>query len=63
MPKSLSEDSKDILSKILTVDPNKRYRIEDIRKHKWWSLTPAVTNSQGIVVGYHRIPIDEHILQ
>ena len=58
MPKTLSEDGKDMLAKILTVDPNKRFRIDDIRRHKWWNLSPPVTNSQGIVVGYHRIPID-----
>lgn len=58
MPKTLSEDAKDILSKILTVDPTKRYRIDDIRKHKWWSLSSQPSNSQGIIVGYHRIPVD-----
>lgn len=62
LPKSLSEDAKDIISHILTVDPTKRYRIEDIRKHSWWSVTPPQTTSQGLIVGYHRIPIDEQIL-
>lgn len=63
MPKTLSEDSKDILAKILTVDPSKRYRIEDIRKHKWWNLSQSQPSTQGIIVGYHRIPVDEHILE
>lgn len=27
VPKTLSEDAKDVLAKILTVDPTKRYRI------------------------------------
>lgn len=52
-----------MLSHILTVDPTKRYRIEDIRKHKWWNLSPPQTNSQGLIVGYHRIPIDDQILK
>lgn len=63
IPKTLSEDAKDMLSHILTVDPAKRYRIEDIRKHKWWNATPPQTTSQGLIVGYHRIPIDEQILK
>jgi 5'-AMP-activated protein kinase catalytic alpha subunit len=45
------------------VDPTKRFRIEDIRKHKWWNLSPPTTSSQGLIVGYHRIPIDEEILK
>jgi 5'-AMP-activated protein kinase catalytic alpha subunit len=63
VPKTLSEDAKDILSKILTVDPNKRYQIDDIRKHRWLSIAPQLTTSQGIIVGYHRIPIDDHIIK
>lgn len=62
VPKTLSQDAKDILSKILAVQPTKRFRIQDIRKHKWWGIAPQLTTSQGIIVGYHRIPIDQHIL-
>ena len=63
VPKTLSEDSKDMLAKILTVDPTKRFRIEDIRKHKWWNLAPPKTSTLGIIVGYHRIPVDIQILE
>jgi 5'-AMP-activated protein kinase catalytic alpha subunit len=63
VPKTLSDDAKDILGKILTVDPNRRYRIDDIRKHKWWTLLPQSNASMGIIVGYHRIPVDDHILE
>ena len=50
-------------SHILTVDPTKRYRIDDIRKHKWWNMSTPTLVSQGLIVGYHRIPIDEKILR
>ena len=63
VPKTLSEDSKDILAKILTVDPTKRLRIEDIRRHKWWNSAPTKTSTLGIIVGYHRIPVDNQILE
>jgi len=57
VPKHLSEDAKDILAKILSVDPNKRFKIDDIRKHKWWNLSTEQPSTQGIIVGYHRIPV------
>jgi len=47
-----------MLSHILTVDPTKRYRIDDIRKHRWWNMSAPTLVSQGLIVGYHRIPID-----
>ena len=63
IPKHLSEDAKDILSKILNTNPEKRFRVEDIRKHKWWALGSSQKNySHGIIVGYNRIPIDDAVL-
>lgn len=63
MPKHLSEDAKDILAKILNTNPEKRFRIDDIRKHKWWQLAATQKNySYGIIVGFHRIPVDETVL-
>ena len=58
----LSPDARDMLAKILTVDPDKRYSIDQIRKHKWWKLVPEKPCSEGLIVGYHRIPIDHDIL-
>ena len=37
--------------------------MDDIRKHKWWSLGSSQKSfSHGIIVGFNRIPIDEHVL-
>jgi 5'-AMP-activated protein kinase catalytic alpha subunit len=48
-----------MLANILNTDPTKRHDIEKIRKHKWWSVSPSTVNfSNGIIVGYHRIPVD-----
>ena len=64
VPKFLSEDAKDILSNILNTDPTKRSTIEQIRKHRWWSLSTSTLNLfNGIIVGYHRIPVDDAILK
>lgn len=59
MPKFLSNDAKDMLTNILNTDPTKRFTIEQIRKHPWWNLCSSTVNfSNGIIVGYHRIPVD-----
>ncbi len=63
VPSHLSEDAKDILANILNVDPAKRFRVDDIRKHNWWKKSKNQVNfSHGIIVGYHRIPVDLDIL-
>jgi len=36
MPENLSDDLKELISKMLTVDPNKRITIRDIKKHEWF---------------------------
>jgi 5'-AMP-activated protein kinase catalytic alpha subunit len=35
MPKFLSEECKDFITKILNTDPETRYRIQDIRNHPY----------------------------
>ena len=37
-PIFLSKEAKDLLSKILNVDPKKRITIVEIRKHLWYNL-------------------------
>jgi len=62
LPKFLSEDAKSMIKGILTVDPEKRFTIEDIRKHPWFSISP-VKAKQGIIVGIHQIPSEPFILK
>ena len=54
---SVSPEAEDLIRKILTTDPNKRYKIEDIKKHHWITLYNDVKASEGIIVGYNRIPV------
>ena len=37
VPKFVSEEAKDLISCILNTDPQKRYTIEQIREHPWFS--------------------------
>jgi 5'-AMP-activated protein kinase catalytic alpha subunit len=47
---------------VLEVDPEKRFRIEDMRSHKWWGQCEEKGNSTGIMVGYDRMPVDLEVL-
>jgi len=62
IPSFVSEDGRDLIKNILTTDPAKRYTIEDIRKHPWMNQMEMPKKSEGIIVGYHQMPIDLSIL-
>ena len=62
MPKFVSAEAKDIIGCILNTDPEKRYKIEDIRKHPWFNLVSCDDNSRGTIVGIDPVPIDPSIL-
>ena len=63
-PKFLSENCKDILHRILNVDPEKRYTIKQIKKHPWFNLiNPRINMSEGLLLNVHIVPIDEKILR
>jgi 5'-AMP-activated protein kinase catalytic alpha subunit len=36
IPKFVSKEASDLLKKILCTDPEQRYKIDDIRQHKWF---------------------------
>ena len=38
IPNFVSREAKDLLEKILHIDPDKRITIKDIKKHKWFNL-------------------------
>jgi len=62
LPNFLSNNAKDMLKRILNTDPKKRYNIEQIRKHPWYSLVKPLENDEGIMIGYKQVPIDPSIL-
>jgi 5'-AMP-activated protein kinase catalytic alpha subunit len=47
----------------LNTDPEKRYKIEDIRKHPWFNLVKCEENFRGTIVGIDQVPIDPEILK
>ena len=64
VPKHLSKDAKDILSKILEVDPKKRINFESIKSHPWFNLIDKnYLMHTGINTNIDIIPIDEEIIK
>jgi len=44
IPKFVSDDCKELMKAILNTDPEKRYKADDIRQHKWFNLVEVQAN-------------------
>ena len=63
IPNFLSDYASDFLKCILNVDPNKRYNIEQIKKHPWFNqLNQKINMSEGLLIKSVVTPIDENII-
>lgn len=62
MPSNISENLKNLIRKILVVDPQQRYTVEDIRRHPWYS-TVAPSEKLGTIIGKVDISVDDKILE
>ena len=58
----LSPEIIDLIKHLLDIDPKTRYTLEEIKKHPWFNLI-SPNSRPGIIIGYHRIPIDENIIK
>jgi serine/threonine protein kinase len=61
IPNFISNEARDLIKNILNIDPEKRYTVEDVKKHPWFNMVKCEA-SAGILVGYDPIPIDNNIL-
>ena len=62
-PNYLSEPAKDILHRILNVDPKSRITIPQMKKHPWFNLVnPKLNMSEGLLLDKVIVPIDEDII-
>lgn len=50
------------MQRILNTDPVTRYTIDQIKYHDWYKKSGMSHDKEGIIVGYHEIPVDETIL-
>ncbi|TNV86765.1 hypothetical protein FGO68_gene6602 [Halteria grandinella] len=62
IPSFVSKNATDLLQQILNTDPEKRYKITDIRSHPWFQLHQPMCMNKGLIVGYNQIPNEEPIL-
>ena len=64
LPNYLSNEAKDLISKILKVNPAERIKINEIKKHPWFNLyNPKNNYFFGIDINKIIMPIDEEIVQ
>ena len=65
IPNFLSNSAKDLLKKILNCNPNKRIRLEDIKKHPFYLMGEKNKNylDRGILIGIEEIPVNENIVK
>ena len=62
IPEEASPLLSDFLTHILDIDPLTRYDLEQIKKHPWYNIVSPKKALPGIIIGYHKIPIDDRIL-
>jgi serine/threonine protein kinase len=63
-PNYLSDKAKDILDKIIEIDPKKRLNFEEIKSHPWFNIIDKnELMHKGINTNEDIIPIDEEIVQ
>ena len=62
-PNYLSDNAKDILDKIIEIDPKKRLNFEEIKSHPWFNIiNKNELMHKGININEDIIPIDEEIV-
>lgn len=61
LPKFLSNEAKEMVKAVLTVDQDRRFTIQQIRVHSWM-VQAKLDSSPGLLVGFDSIQIDKSIL-
>ena len=63
IPYYVSQLAGDLIHKILNINPNKRYTIEQIKKHKWFKMVDMNNiMSEGLLLDKFIVPIDDDII-
>ena len=64
IPKYISKEGKDLIKKILEVNPKKRIKINEIKEHPWFNMVNRIFNMHdGIDLKKDVMPIDEDIVE
>jgi 5'-AMP-activated protein kinase catalytic alpha subunit len=66
MPKFLTPDCKDFITKILSTDPETRYKISDIRNHQFMKKNlegvDHIPHEPGLIPGIQKMPWTKELL-
>jgi serine/threonine protein kinase len=62
-PKFLSANLRDLISKILETNPEKRITFDQIKKHPWFSTSKPICTFHGFFVRRMIIPVDDAVLE
>ena len=63
IPSFVGADAKDLMSKIMVHDPEKRFTPAEIRDHSWFQKShKPVCEAKGLIVGYTHMLYEEPIL-
>ena len=64
IPEFLSNDCKDLIKKMLEINPDKRINLEEIKKHKWVNIFNFnYMKSPGILLSEYFLPIDIYLIK
>ena len=66
IPKFLSKNAKDLIKKILNCNPNKRIKIDEIKKHPFFLMGKNDKNKigrEGIIIGVENIPVNAELVK
>jgi 5'-AMP-activated protein kinase catalytic alpha subunit len=61
LPSFLSDEAKDLITRILQPDPLLRFNIKDIRSHVWYNQVEP-NEQPGVIVGKDMITVNQNIL-
>ena len=57
VPEWISEEVKEVMAGILTVEPEKRWKIEEVKRHKWVEKGREGEELEGIIVEKEKIQV------
>ena len=64
LPEFLSNNAKDLIKKILEIDPEKRITIKEIKEHPWISMFDLkLMKSPGVNLSYDILPVDCNLVK
>jgi hypothetical protein len=47
---------------ILDINPQTRFSLDEIKKHEFYKLHKGPPQSEGIIIGYHKIPVKKKLI-